>query len=393
MRKLICTVLLGLSAALAPLAAQADDNGVVVGFPLALSGFVAPYDDGPYKAALLAIDDINAKGGLLNEKITTVDADTKSDPGQGAAAATDVLGKGARMVMVTCDFDFGAPAALVAQSQNVIAFSSCAADPKFGAQGIGPDAYTLSTANVAQGTLLAEWAYKQAGFKKAYLLKDTMVEYTKSLCDSFETRWAELAGADTIVGKDTYHGINDTSIAGQITRLKAADPKPDFVMFCGAINGASAVRQIRAAGVDLPLLAGESMDGAYWLDSVPNLSNFYVLTYGSVFGNDPDPKVNDFVDRFKAKFGAAPVTGHALTGYSVVEAWAHAVEQAGSFDTDKVRAELDKFSKVPLLVGATSFTPDLHINVDRPMLIMKIVDGKHQPVGRFAAEKPPVIKF
>lgn len=373
--------------------AFAQDDTVTVGFPLALSGFVAPYDDGPRKAALLAIDDINAKGGLLGKKIVTVESDTKSDPGQGATAATDVLGQGARMVMVTCDFDFGAPAALVAQSQNVIAFSSCAADPKFGVQGIGPDAYTMATTTVSQGATLADWAARQAGFKTVYILKDTMVEYTKSLCDSFESRWTELAGADSIVGRDTFHGMNDSSIAGQISRLKASAPQPDFVMFCGAINGASAVRQIRAAGIALPLVASESMDGAYWLESVPDLSDFYVAVYGSAFGNDPEAAVNDFVTRFTAKYGAAPVTGHALTGYSVVEAWAKAVERAGTFDTEAVRAELDKFNAEPLLVGKTSFSPELHINVDRPMLILRIVDGKHQPVGRFVTEKIPEIKF
>lgn len=376
-----------------PIAARAQDDTVTVGFPVALSGFVAPYDDGPRKAALLAIDDINAKGGLLGKKIVTVESDTKSDPGQGATAATDVLSQGAKMIMVTCDFDFGAPAALVAQAQNVIAFSSCAADPKFGVQGIGPNAYTMSTTTVSQGATIAEWAFKTSGYKTVYLLKDTMVEYTKSLCDSFETRYSELAGADAIVGRDTFHGMNDASIAGQISRLKANATQPAFIMFCGAINGASAVRQIRAAGIELPLVASESMDGAYWLESVPNLSDFYVATYGSMFGNDPDAKINDFVTRFTAKFGAAPATGHALTGYSVVEAWALAVERAKSFETDAVRAELDKLTKENLLIGQTTFTPELHINVDRPMLIQRIVNGKHEPVGRFVAEKLPEVKF
>ena len=100
-----------------PLAAAAQED-VTVGFAIALSGFVAPYDDGPYKAAKLAIEDINAKGGLLGRKIVEVAADTASDPAQGATAATDVLSKNAELVMVTCDFDFGAPAALVAQSQK-----------------------------------------------------------------------------------------------------------------------------------------------------------------------------------------------------------------------------------------------------------------------------------
>ena len=60
--------------------ASADDATVVVGAAVALSGFVAPYDD-PYKGAILAIDDINAKGGVLGKQMEFVAADTKSDPG------------------------------------------------------------------------------------------------------------------------------------------------------------------------------------------------------------------------------------------------------------------------------------------------------------------------
>lgn len=372
--------------------ANAEDD-VTIGFPVALSGFVAPYDDGPRKAALLAIEDINANGGLLGRKIVSVEADTKSDPAQGATAATDVLSKGAQMIMVTCDFDFGAPAALVAQTQNVIAFSSCAADPKFGAQGIGNNAFTMSTATASQGATLAEWAYGEMGFRKVFVLKDLQVEYTKSLCDNFETRWQQLAGDAGTVGMETYNAGNDTSIATQISRINALAEQPDFIMFCGAINGGSYVRQIRAAGIDTPLVASESMDGAYWLEAVPDLSDFYVAVYGSVFGNDPDAKVNDFVEKFQTMHGAAPVTGHSLTGYSVIEAWARAVERAGTFDTDAVRAELHKFNGEDLLIGSTTYTPDLHINVGRPMLIMKIDNGKHEAIGRFTPESVPEITF
>ena len=378
--------------AVAMASAQAEDT-VTVGFPVALSGFVAPYDDGPRKAALLAIDDINARGGLLGKKIVSVEADTKSDPAQGATAATDVLGKGAQMVMVTCDFDFGAPAALVAQSQNVIAFSSCAADPKFGAQGIGNNAFTMSTATASQGATIAEWAYNEAGYRSVFVLKDTQVEYTKSLCDNFETRWLELAGEAGTAGKETYNAGNDTSIATQISRIQSLSEAPDFIIFCGAINGGSYVRQIRAAGIETPLVASESMDGAYWLEAVPDLSDFYVAVYGSVFGNDPDAKVNDFVTRFEEMHGGPPVTGHSLTGYSVIEAWAKAVERAGTFDTDAVRAELQKFDGEALLIGSTTYTPDLHINVGRPMLMMKIDNGQHEAVGRFTPESVPEITF
>ncbi|MEX0405018.1 ABC transporter substrate-binding protein [Aquibium sp. LZ166] len=375
-----------------PLAAAAQED-VTVGFAIALSGFVAPYDDGPYKAAKLAIEDINAKGGLLGRKIVEVSADTASDPAQGATAATDVLSKNAELVMVTCDFDFGAPAALVAQSQNKIAFSSCAADAKFGVQGIGPNAYTMATATNHQGAILAEFAWNTLGKRNVYILNDLQVEYNKSLCSNFEKRWRELAGGEGVSGYDEYNAGNDTVIAAQVSRMKDAEAKSDVIMFCGAINGGSYVRQIRAAGIGLPMITGESMDGTYWLEAVPDLSEFYNLTYGSIHGDDPNPRINDFVAKFTTSYGEAPVTGHALTGYGVIEAWARAVEAAGSFEADAVRAKLDAFSGEDLLVGKTSFTSDLHINNNRPMTIIKIDGGKASAIGVFDAEKTPEITF
>ncbi|MFC3643181.1 ABC transporter substrate-binding protein [Aquibium oceanicum] len=375
-----------------PFAATAQED-VTVGFAIALSGFVAPYDDGPYKAAKLAIEEINAKGGLLGRKIVEVSADTASDPAQGATAATDVLSKNAELVMVTCDFDFGAPAALVAQSQDKIAFSSCAADAKFGVQGIGPNAYTMATATNHQGAILAEFAWKTLGKRNVYILNDLQVEYNKSLCSNFEKRWRELAGGEGVAGYDEYNAGNDTVIAAQVSRMKDAEAKSDVIMFCGAINGGSYIRQIRAAGIDLPMITGESMDGTYWLEAVPDLSTFYNLTYGSIHGDDPEPRVNEFVEAFTKAYGEAPVTGHALTGYSVIEAWALAVERAGTFETEAVRAQLDSFSEEDLLVGKTSFTSDLHISNARPMTIIEIEGGKASATGVFDAEKTPEITF
>ena len=375
-----------------PFAATAQED-VTVGFAIALSGFVAPYDDGPYKAAKLAIEEINAKGGLLGRKIVEVSADTASDPAQGATAATDVLSKNAELVMVTCDFDFGAPAALVAQSQDKIAFSSCAADAKFGVQGIGPNAYTMATATNHQGAILAEFAWKTLGKRNVYILNDLQVEYNKSLCSNFEKRWRELAGGEGVAGYDEYNAGNDTVIAAQVSRMKDAEAKSDVIMFCGAINGGSYIRQIRAAGIELPMITGESMDGTYWLEAVPDLSTFYNLTYGSIHGDDPEPRVNEFVEAFTKAYGEAPVTGHALTGYSVIEAWALAVERAGTFETEAVRAQLDSFSEEDLLVGKTSFTSDLHISNARPMTIIEIEGGKASATGVFDAEKTPEITF
>ena len=63
-------------------------------------------------------------------------------------------------------------------------------------------------------------------------------------------------------------------------------------------GGVSATRQLRAAGINQPLLGSESWDGDFWLEGVPNLSDFYLVTYGSVFGNDPRPDVAEFMKKF-----------------------------------------------------------------------------------------------
>ena len=105
---------------------------------------------------------------------------------------------------------------------------------------------------------------------------------------------------------------------------------------------------------------------------MPDLSNFYVVNYGSKYGDDPDAEVNDFFKRFEAKYGKKADVSYGLRGYSAVQAWATAANKAGSLDGDKVAAVLDTFDKEPLVIGPTTYTPDLHIQTTRPMSIIGV---------------------
>ncbi len=363
--------------------ARADGDPIVIGAAIALSGDIAPYDDGPYKALQIAIEDINAKGGVLGRKLTLVAADTKSDIAYGATAAQSVIDKGASLVVVTCDYDYGSAAANIANEKGLIAFSPCAGDPKFGPAGIGPNAYTMATSNVAEAKIMAEWAYSK-GYRSAYVLLGLGIAFDASFADVFQKRWKELAGDGAFLGQDTFEG-DDPQISTQITRLKSLPKAPDFIVVSSyPPPGVSAVKQLRAAGVTQPILGSDSWDGDFWLSGVPGLTNMYFVTYGSLYGTDPRPAMRKFFETFKAKYGALPVQSNAVTGYSVLEAWVHAVEKAGTLDTDKVRAVLDGFHDEPLMVGPTSFTPDVHINNTREMTIMEIKDGKQgEVVGIF----------
>ena len=358
---------------------------IVVGAAIGESGWIAPYDGPPLNAAKLAIDEINQQGGLLGKQLELIVADTKTDRAQGAKAAAEVIDKGAQFLITSCDYDMGGPGALVAQERGVIVFSPCAGDSKFGPKGIGDLAFTMASSTGNQAYVSAEWAHSRKGWRKAYLLLDNTNEFHKSSVRDFEEAWNRLPDAE-VVGKDLFKN-DDPSIASQITRIKNLAEAPDFIFIASHTpGGPSAMRQMRAAGIDSAFLGVGDMDGDYWLGAVPDLSNFYFSTYNSVFGDDPNPDVNAFVEKFAAMFGSRPGGSFALTGYSVIEAWAKAVRAAGTTDSGEVRDALEAFDNEPLLVGATSFNSEKHIQYNRPMVIMQVQNGKMSAVESFVNE-------
>ena len=364
----------GLLASVSMFALPVTAGTVKFGFVMPFSGWFQPIDAATINGAMLAVSEINAAGGVLGQQIEVVEFDTRSEPTLGADGALEVIGQGAQAIMVASDFDFGAPGAFVAQQNGVISFSG-AANPNFGVRGIGNLAYSMTNASMAQASLLAEWGYEQQGWRTAYVLLDDTITMTQSLCGSFVDRWVELGGEEALVGRDTFLN-GDSSIAAQTSRINALPVEPDVIMLCSyAPGGPSAIRQLRAAGLDTPILTGESLDGDYWAGAVPGLSNFYVAAFGSIYGDDSDPAVVDFFHRYEAEYGERADVSYALRGYSVIEAWARAAERAGTTDPAEVARVLDTFTDEPLLVGPTTYTAELHIPVERPMTIIESQNG------------------
>lgn len=390
MRKL-ATSAIGAVAALGLAAgatvANAADDEVVVGFAASYSGWMQAYSQPSTNAALIAIDDINAKGGVLGKKITYVMADAKTDRVEGAKAGQEVLNEGAQMLAVDCDYDFGAPAALAAKNANKIAIFLCAESVLAGIQGVGKNAFSSSVLAGVQGATIAEWGSQNKGWKTAYILLDTTIEYNKGICYGFDWMWREKLGLE-ILGHDVYQN-GDASIAAQITRIKNLPTQPDIIMNCSYIpGGASALRQIRAAGITSALAGGSPMSGTYWLDSVPNLSGHYVTEQASIYGDDPRPAVEEFNKKYEARFGERPNSQYTYPGYLVIEMWARAVEKAGTFETDAVVAAMETFREEPFLIGTRTFTNILHHQDRAPYLIVETTNGKPAVAADFTISEP-----
>ena len=354
-------------------AAQAEEKPILIGFAVAQTGWLVPFDAG-YKAAEIAIDEINAKGGLLGRKLATAFCDTKSDREQGAKCGQELVEKGADFIVVTCDYDFGGPAALSAARGGKISWALCAEDPKMGVQGIGPLAFSGAEAAQLQGSGIAEWGVAKKGWKTGYILINSSIEYDKSVCYGFDLGFKATGGK--IVGQDSFKN-DDPSIATQITRLRAVNPAPDVIEICSyPPGGASAVRQIRAAGVTTPIASDNAMDGTYWLNAVPDLSDFYFASLGSIVGGDPRPGINELRDKYIAKYKDPPAFSGAYMGYSMMQLYAAAVEKAKTTEPKAVVAAFETFQDQPTVEGPFTFSHDLHIQKKMQFTIMGITNGK-----------------
>ena len=383
---------MGASAAPNKTAANAP---IVIGRAIGLSGFISAYDGPAAKGADIAAAEINAKGGVLGHPIKFVDTDTKSEVAGGANAATEAIAKGAQMLIVTADYDFGGPAARVADSKGLLAFTPFAESPKFGVQGIGPLAFSLGNGTPGQGALSAEYMVTKLKLKNLYILTDTTIEYDRTLCSYFKQR-AQQLGAK-IAGEDTFQN-SDPSVATQVSRIRSANP--DGIFLCSyAPGGPSAIKQIRASGISVPMMSGSGLAGNYWWSAVGKVTNWYNLGHSSIGGSDPNPAVNAFYKKVAKVTGQPVAVDFSINGYSIIQSIARAIEiaskQAGKFTTDgkALAAALETFKNEPLLVGPTTFTKTSHLDMKRPQAIIYVDGNKAQLKGYFAPKSVPPISY
>jgi branched-chain amino acid transport system substrate-binding protein len=375
---LISAFMCGALAFGAPQTAAADD-GITIGMAVAFSGWMEAYDGEAAKMAQLWIEQTNAKGGVLGKQIKVITADTKTDRVEGAKAGKDLIDQGANLLLVSADYDYGAPAALQAQKAGVISTFLGASDPKAGVLGVGPLSFTANNAAQLEGAVMGEWGYDKKGFRKGYMLIDETIEYNKSICAGYEWAFPKKGGA--IIGQDTFKGL-DPTISSQITRLSDAirTSGVDNIMLCSTNPGAaSSVRQMRAAGITLPIMSGTAMDGTYWLNSTPGLKDFY-LPVQALTVNDPRPAVSEITAAYTKKYGKLPTTQYAYPIYAFLELWAKAVTKVGTTEGKAVVAEINKSDKAETVLGPRTFTPKLHVQIGMPMTVVSYANDKETPV-------------
>lgn len=374
-----------------------DKGPIVIGLALAKTGALSPYDLQPGQALELRIDEINKQGGINGRQVQAKWIDTKSDKTLAATVAGQLIDQGAVAIITTCDFDYGSPAAFQAKSENIPAISICASSPKNATPAIiGKSGFSMGTGSDTEGVAAAEWMKKSTPWRKVYVLKDTSLEYSKATADYFVARWKQLGGQ--ITGEDTFVGGPNADISAQATRAKAAAAKSDAV-YIGSWNpaGSTALRQLRDAGVTLPVMANQSSDGLLTQQVAGKVSDYYTTPLACIpsycTGNGPGQKdVEKFASEFKAKYGKELANSYPINGYDLGTVLKQAIEKAGgTSDPAKIASAIETMGPVKGITSTFQFTTACHRPVGQNRIIMKWENGQGHYDATVSAKQIPDI--
>jgi len=360
---------------------------IIIGFAADLSGQMAPFDNPALTAAKLEAAKINATGGVDGAKLKIVACDTQnSKPDVSKSCVNNVVSKGAVIGMVTCDVDFATAAIQQFLAKGMLTIAPCIGTDQMGPKRFGAlGKLAFSYGNVAQdeGAAMAEYAYNVKHWHTAITVTDNLLVYFKNIVQAFTSRFKQLGG--TINDAESFTSF-DKTIGNVVSRVNAQ--KADVIVTStGFADWPAFMAGLRSLNNQTPIMNSWAGDGTFWYPKSPPVSNYWYVTYASVFGDDPSAAVRRMISQLTG-LGQAPATGGFVTGAAAIDGIAAAIKQAnGSTKGAVLAAIMQRFHNLPTISGGVSFSPALHSVFGRAYRVIEVQDSKPKFVGLYTTKK------
>ncbi len=333
-----------------------------------LSGAVPTFGEMTRDGALLAIEEWNAKGGVLGMTIVPIVEDSQCTPDPAVNAANKVINQdGVHYIIGEVCSKASIPISEIANAAKVIQISPTSTNPD-----VTVDAnkvtkkyiYRACFIDPFQGLVGAKFAYENLGARKAFVMIDQANDYVKGLAEFFMSAFTDLGGE--IVGQASYTGT-DTDFSAILTQI--ADTNPDVVYLPDYYNIVNLVtQQALDKGINVPFMGGDGWDSAD-LNKVSAAGGYYTNHYSP---DDPAPVAQTFRSNFEAKYGKTPDALAALA-YDATNLLIQAIENAGADDTDKV---VDALNSITYTAVSGVITFDPQHNPIKSATILKVTPDK-----------------
>jgi branched-chain amino acid transport system substrate-binding protein len=361
---------------------------IVIGAVVDLTKGMAAFDAPALLAAQLEIKKINAKGGVAGRPLKLIYLNDQLDPAKTKQYALQMLQKKVDIGWVTCDVNYASPAASAFLSARKLTVAPCLGTDElspiaFGAKGkLG---FSFGNAAQDEGAAAAEYSYNVKKWKTAVVVTDDLLRYFQDVCKAFTVRFTQLGGK--VVAQEHF-----TQFKNQINSVvsRVNNEKSDVIAFCTSfgVDQPAFVSGLRSLNNQTPIINGWASDGNYWWPKSPQVTNFYYLTYASVYGDDPSSQVRAFEAQMK-KAGHPAQTGGFLGGAAAIDGIAYAIAKSGgSTNGAKLAAQMVKFHNVNTLSGNVTFSAKLHTVFGRAYRVIEIENNHGQFVKLQTASSP-----
>jgi branched-chain amino acid transport system substrate-binding protein len=367
---------------------QAEQGPIVIGAAIDQTKLMQFFDGPALAAAQLRAEEINANGGIDGRKIEFRVKDTRLDPERTRAAALELIEGGADILWVTCDVDWATPSAQVGISEGKLTVAPCIGTDQMGPKRFGDEGkLAFSFGNVAQdeGAALAQLAIDQ-GFKTVNVVTDKSIAYTQNVCAAFTNRFEELGGQ--VAAQESFTE-GDGTINRVVNGVDASEADANAICATTQQDLPTFVSGVRGLGNDKPIIGPWSIDGAFWLPKSNRVAdNIMLVTYASVYGDDPNEEVRSLIQQLTAE-DTPPATGGFVAGAAAVDGIVAAIEETGgSTEGEELATALEGMQDLETISGAISFSPEFHTVFGREYRIIEIQDGKPAFVDMVKAESP-----
>jgi branched-chain amino acid transport system substrate-binding protein len=323
----------------------------------------------------LALDEINAAGGVIGRKLELVSEDSQSKAGETATATRKLVSRDQVVAMIGEGASGrcleGAP---IAQQAGVPVITPTATNPKV--TEVGDCIFRVCFTDPFQGTVMAAFARKSLKVQRVGLLVDVAAPYSVGLAEFFKQKFTADGGE--IVGEQKFTG-GEKDFQAQLTALKAAKPDAVFApSYYG--EGGLILLQARRLGMELPFLGGDGWEAPELVQTAGKAAD------GALFPvhfslESTEPRSQAFIKAFEARWQKPP-TGASALGYDAFMVLVDAIRRAGSAEPAAIKSALAATTDYPGVTGA--ITLDAGRNARKPAAIIRVKDDRFQFVETVA---------
>ena len=329
--------------------AAGTDGKIVIGVISPNTGALAAYGNGIVTGADLAVEQINASGGILGHEVELIKTDDQSDPTECLNAFNSLVAQGVGLIVGSATSGCTSAITDAANEEEI-----CLLAPTATADSITTEddfIFRACYADSFQGAIAAAYA-KQSGYAKVGVVYCAADVYSKGLYDSFSAACAKY-GIEVVDAQSTA-SLDVQDYTNQFAAMVKAGVDFVYAPFYYDVIGPYVVPQARAAGYTGIIMGADGYDTTpdYVVDGA-DLTAFNKVSWTNHYDpSDTSEKVSSFVKAYEAKYGSIP-SAFSATGYDCVYMYKAAIEAAGSYESTAVRDALADTSAVYECVTGT----------------------------------------